>query len=138
LDYGPGTGSEVTVLTSVKQSTSKCATNDGLPGFGCVGRPLPASGVSISIAVPIGAARARPVGVVLGLRLFLPGLVSLRRFVGSATGLSLRSLRTAIDLFPGRGRLEPASPALLFLGPLENILAARPPVDVPFLHGADT
>jgi len=42
-------------------------------------------------------------------------LVSLRRTSVPATGLSLRSLRTATDLFPAAGILAPAAPALTFL-----------------------
>jgi hypothetical protein len=56
---------------------------------------------------------------------------------GPATGLSLRSLRAARDLSRPRAPLVPAAPALPFsLGPLGNILAARPAGCTPLLRSA--
>jgi hypothetical protein len=74
-----------------------------------------------------------------------PGLFSLAGAVRSATGLSLRSPRTARDLFRARAtpwcRLRRRS---FFLCPLKNILAARAarlpsrPITSAFLSGAGT
>ncbi len=48
-----------------------------------------------------------------------------RRGTAAGTGLSLCSPLGVQDLFPSRGRLEPAAPALPLLCPLKNILPAR-------------
>jgi len=70
----------------------------------------------------------------------LPGLVSLRRFVGSRNRPLAALAPVGQRSFPrAAGLLVPASPTLSFLCPLGNILAARPAgVPVPFLCGADT
>jgi hypothetical protein len=72
----------------------------------------------------------------MALRLVLPGLVSLRRAVGSSTGPLIRPPR---DLLLTAAIVEPATPALLSSVPRQNILAGRAArLRLRPIRGADT